>query len=359
MKKLISIVLVLTVALVAGVANADFTFGTPTNLGLIVNTSRTDDCPSISADGLELYFRSNRSGGYGSQDIWVTTRATTNEPWGTPVNLGPKINSSSFDGNPSISPDGLSLFFMSDRSGGYGANDIWVTTRATTEDDWGTPVNLGPTVNSSTEDWSASILADGLSLYFSSLRPGGPGGGDLWVTTRATVSDPWGEPVNLGPTVNSSAGEWGHNISADGRTLFFGSTRPGGYGGQWGDLWVTTRETKDDEWGTPVNLGATVNSAYTDMAASISADGSTLYFDSSRPGGYGGHDLWQVSIEPIVDLNGDGIVDSADMCIIVDHWGENYPLCDIGPTPFGDGIVEVHDLIVLAEHLFEEFPPVE
>jgi hypothetical protein len=63
--------------------------------------------------------------------------------------------------------------------------------------------------------------------------------------------------------------------------------------------------------------------------------------------------------EPIVDLNGDGIVDSADMCIIVDHWGENYPLCDIGPTPFGDGIVDVEDLIVLAEHLFEEFPPEE
>ncbi len=68
--------------------------------------------------------------------------------------------------------------------------------------------------------------------------------------------------------------------------------------------------------------------------------------------------LTKLTNEPIVDFNGDGIVDTADMCIMVDHWGENYSLCDIGPTPFGDGIVDVQDLIVLAEHLFEEFPPV-
>jgi inhibitor of cysteine peptidase len=91
----------------------------------------------------------------------------------------------------------------------------------------------------------------------------------------------------------------------------------------------------------------------------ISSDGSTLLFWSDRLGGYGGWDLWQVSIDPVVDLNGDGIVDAADMCIVVDHWGEDYPLCDIGPTPFGDGIVDVQDLIVLAEHLFEGIPPVE
>jgi hypothetical protein len=73
----------------------------------------------------------------------------------------------------------------------------------------------------------------------------------------------------------------------------------------------------------------------------------------------GSYDFWQVRVIPIVDLNGDGIVDAADMCIIVDHWGTDEPLCDIGPMPWGDGIVDVQDLIVLAEHLFEEFPPVE
>jgi hypothetical protein len=78
-----------------------------------------------------------------------------------------------------------------------------------------------------------------------------------------------------------------------------------------------------------------------------------------RPGGFGKNDLWQAPIIPIVDLNGDGIVDSADMCILVDYWGTDYSLCDIGPTPLGDGTVDVQDLIVLVEHLFEEVFPEE
>jgi len=69
--------------------------------------------------------------------------------------------------------------------------------------------------------------------------------------------------------------------------------------------------------------------------------------------------MWQSSITPIVDLNGDGIVDALDMCIVVDNWGTDNSLCDIGPMPWGDGVVDVEDLIVLAEHLFEEFPLAE
>ncbi len=108
----------------------------------------------------------------------------------------------------------------------------------------------------------------------------------------------------------------------------------------------------------PVNLGPTINSSSDDGAPSISDDGSTLFFTSTRPGGLGDWDLWQVAIEPIVDLNSDGIVDSADICIIIDHWSTDEPLCDVGPMPWGDGIVDVQDLIVLAEHLFEESPPI-
>jgi len=120
------------------------------------------------------------------------------------------------------------------------------------------------------------------------------------------------------------------------------------------DIWMTRRATDSDPWGTPVNLGPPINSPFGEGVPSFSANGSTLYFGSDRPGGSGGLDLWQASVIPIVDFNGDGIVDAADMCIMVEHWGEDYPLCDIGPTPFGDGIVDVQDLIVLAEHLFEE-----
>ncbi|MFC1793420.1 LamG-like jellyroll fold domain-containing protein, partial [Planctomycetota bacterium] len=90
-----------------------------------------------------------------------------------------------------------------------------------------------------------------------------------------------------------------------------------------------------------------------------SADGSTLYFTSDRSGGVGSYDIWQVSISTVIDLNGDGIINAADMCIMVDHWGEDYSLCDIAPPPFGDGIVDVQDLILLSEHLFEEIFPVE
>jgi len=88
---------------------------------------------------------------------------------------------------------------------------------------------------------------------------------------------------------------------------------------------------------------------------SLSPDQKTLYVGIEG----GGWDVYEVPIVPIVDLNSDGIVDAADMCIIVDHWGTDEPLCDIGPMPWGDGIVDVQDLVVLAEHLFEEIPPVE
>jgi len=359
MKNTISLVLILSLGLVTDVTNADFTFCTPTNLGPTINSSGKDFIGSISPDGLSLYFASARPGGYGGGDIWVTTRSTTDDDWGAPLNLGPTVNSPYSDGLASISADGLSLYFESNRPGGSGNWDVWVTTRATTDDDWGTPVNLGPTVNSSYVDSAPSISADGLALFFSDyvngpFRPGSVGMSDLWVTTRPTKDDPWGEPVNLGSTVNSSFNDGAPCISPDGRALFFASKRTGEYEAI--DIWVTTRPTIDDDWTTPVNVGPTVNTSAWDVPASISADGSTLFFWSNRPGGVGDFDIWQAPIIPIVDLNGDGIVDSADMCKIVDHWGTDESLCDIGPMPWGDGIVDVQDLIVLAEHLFEEVP---
>ncbi|MHC4440750.1 MAG: LamG-like jellyroll fold domain-containing protein [Planctomycetota bacterium] len=121
------------------------------------------------------------------------------------------------------------------------------------------------------------------------------------------------------------------------------------------DIWVTRRASKNNPWGEAANLGPKVNSVHNDWGPSISSDGSMLYFGSNRPGGAGGLDLWQVSIDPVVDFNADGIVDSIEMCTMVDHWGEDYSLCDIGPVPWGNGIVDVQDLIVLAEHLLPVF----
>ena len=360
--RLILVGFVAAIVLGGGSAKADFIFGEPMNLGPPVNSAYVETAPFISADGLSLYFTSNRPGGEGLWDLWVTTRETKDDEWGTPMNLGPPVNSWDYEHGTSISADGLSLFFMSNRPGGCGGpQDLWVATRDTVDAPWSEPVNLGPTVNSSAKEVAPSISADGLTLYFSDFvnpRPGGYGSDDLWLTTRETIHDPWGEPVNLGPTVNSSSVDGRPLISADGLSLYFDSDRPGGYGQ--GDLYVTRRATLSDPWGTPVNLGPTVNSSAWEELPSISADGFTLYFDSeNRSGGLGSFDLWQAPILPVVDFNGDGIVDSADMCMMVEHWGTDEPFYDIGPTPFGDGIVDVHDLIVLAEHLFEEIPPVE
>jgi hypothetical protein len=333
----------------AYVAKADFTFGIPTNLGPSVNSSVFDAGPIISADGLELYFTSNRPGGSGSFDIWVTTRETVQDPWGEPVNLGPTINSSYMDANNGISADGLSLFFFSDRPGGSGSLDIWVITRTSISETWGEPVNLGSPVNSSAAEGGPFISADGLSLFFESDRPGGYGGNDIYVSTRPTTDDPWGEPVNLGPMVNSSAWDWYPSLSADCLSLFFTSLRSGGLGGD--DIWVTTRTTTNEPWGEPVNLGPAVNSSSAETCPNISADGSTVSFHSNRAGGSGNSDLWQVSILPVVDFNGDGIVDGLDICMMVDFWLTDEPLYDIAPMPFGDGIVDVKDLVLLAEHL--------
>ncbi|MFB0553338.1 MAG: hypothetical protein ACETWQ_08490 [Phycisphaerae bacterium] len=355
--KLMLVVFVAALVLFGGSAKADFTFGTPTNLGPIVNSSSRDREPSISADSLSLYFSSDRPGGYGNLDLWVIMRATTSDPWEEPMNMGPTMNTPSNDAHPSISLDGLTLFFASNRPGGYGERDLWVTTRSATSEPWSEPVNLGPTVNSSSDEVGPSISADGLELFFQSGRSGGQGDWDIWVTTRTTTSDPWTEPVNLGPGLNSPYLDGVPDVSADGLILFFRSQKPGTYGSS--DIWFSKRATVKDDWDMPVQPGPPVNTTASDSSPNVSADGSILYFHSTRAGGLGGYDLYRVPIIPIVDLNGDGVVDAADMCIMIDYWGTDEPLCDIGPMPWGDGIVDVQDLIVLAEHLFEEFPPVE
>jgi len=358
---LIAVGIVAAVVVGGGRAKADFTFGETTNIGAPVNTSYDEEMPSISADDLELYFQSRRPGGYGNWDIWVAKRASLDDSWGEPVNLGPLVNGSKSNWSHGISADGLELYFEANRSGNYGGVDLWVTARQTKEEPWGDPVNLGATVNSGVNDACPNISADGLELYFRSNRPGGCGEHDLWVSKRITKDEPWGVPVNLGPTINSPDYDAYPSLSADGLALFFNSLRFTEAGGWDWDIWLTRRKTKDSAWGEPINLGPGINTPYNELAPSISSDGRTLYFsdyyyNNFRPGGNGGADLYQVSLTPIVDLNSDGIVDSTDMIIMVDNWGTDNSLCDIGPMPWGDGIVDVQDLIVLAEHLFEEIP---
>ena len=339
-----------------GSANAEFTFGSPANLGPNVNSSSNDAGPSIAADGLSLFFDSDRPGGSGSNDLWVATRKAIDEDWGEPVNLGPIMNTEYEEFDSSISADGLSLLFASDHPGGSGDFDLWVARRNTTDEDWGVPVNLGPIVNSEYEDYGPGISADGLSLYFSSNRPGTYGGPDLWVTMRTTVNDAWGEPVNLGPTVNSSLWEARPKLSTDGLTLLFGSNQLDG--GDLTDIYMTTRETTQSAWGTPVKLGSSVNSPDDEDWPCISTDGRTLLFESDRPGGSGAWDIWQVSIEPVVDFNGDRKVDFKDFCKLAQYWFQAESSVDIAPAPLGDGKIAHKDLAVFSEHWLEEYPEI-
>jgi len=270
------------------------------NLGPTINSQYDEAAPSISPDGLSLFFCSDRPGGHGAHDTWVSTRSTTSETWGPPVNLGESVNGHSMDGSTTMPADGLSLYFASNRSGGSGSQDIWVSMRERKGEPWSSPKNLGPIVNTSSFDWGPSISADGLSLFFDSTRPGGHGGFDIWVTTRKTVDDNWDAPVNLGPEVNSSSDEGAVSISADGLALFFISDRPGGYGLH--DIWVTWRTSSHDPWSTPVNLGPTVNSSSREGSPEVSADGRELYFDDvGLPVWYkvDGFDLWKVQINSL------------------------------------------------------------
>ncbi len=331
-----------------GQARGDF-FCTPATKVASVNGGTVTMGGCISADGLSLYVASDRAGGYGGTfDMYVATRASTQDEWGPAVNLGPTLGSAAWEHTLNISPDSLSLYFSSDRPGGSGQMDMWVATRPDTDSPWGKPVNLGPTVNSSAWDLSARESADGLTLLWHSQRGGGLGGQDIWMSTRATKNDPWGQPVNLGAPVNSSGNDGEAVMTLDGLTLFFNSDRAGGIGGD--DLWVTTRRSTNHAWGPAINLGRSVNTPATEWLGSVSADGSTLYFASDRPTAWGPCSIYQTTISPVVDFNGDGKVDDAEVRIMMENWGKDEPLCDIGPTPFGDGVVDMHDMAVLTRY---------
>lgn len=333
-------------ALGVATVHADVIFGEPINLGPNVNGSTFEASTSMTADGLVLFLDGIRPGGQGNMDIWMITRDTVESEWSAPVNAGYPLNTSAWDGVPSISADGLTLFFASTRSGDM---DLFTTTRRTRDDSWATPVNLGAPLNPPSTEWSPWVSADQLEVYFASDQPGGYGGLDLWRSTRSTVNDTWGQPVNLGPTINSSSDDMIPNVTADGLCMFFGSTRPGGYGNR--DTWMTTRATRNDDWRTPMNPGPPLNGPYMDGTPFFSPDGSTLHFWSTRPGGYGSADLWRVSIELIVDFNADDKVDAADMSLLIDNWGTDNTLYDIGPSAWGDGIVDAQDLAVLGEYM--------
>jgi len=203
------------------------------NLGPPINTEHIDSFACLSSDDLELYYTSDRPEG-NSFNLWVATRPTRSEPWGPPERLGPTDIFPTGSQAPWITHDGLELYFACTRSGGSGALDLWVAARSTPKDDWGDPVNLGPIVNQAGYDCHPSLSREGLVLFFSGYaaegleRPGGYGMADMWMSRRRSVSDPWEPPVNLGPKLNSSNQDVQPRLSPDGSMLYFTSWRRAG-----------------------------------------------------------------------------------------------------------------------------------
>lgn len=265
----------------------------PVNLGPIVNSPSTDLEASISKDGLSLYIATARSGNF---DIWVSQRASENDHWGPPQNLGPAINTGVRDQAPFLSLDGHRLYLFSDREGGFGGIDVYVSRRRDKRDDfgWEAPKNLGSEVNSSFNDGPAVYFEDDAgtaTLYFGSNRPGGIGGADIYASTLQP--DGTFGPAVLVPELSSPRRDRVLGIRRDGLELFLASDRPGSLGTGTFDVWVATRASTSDPWSTPVNLGPIVNTADDDGgAAALSFDGTALYITSNRPGGSGSHDVW-------------------------------------------------------------------
>jgi Tol biopolymer transport system component len=280
LRRALPLCLLLVASLLTGSTHAQLQFAPATQL--VIPGGPSEGGPALSSDNLTLYFHSDLRPGLGGFDIWRSTRATPSGSFGSPVNLGAPINTSSLEGNEKISQDGLSLYFNSDRPGTAGDLDIYLSTRATTSDPFGTPVRLD-SLNTAFRDGTPDISADGLSIVFITNKPGGFGLRDIYMATRATTADAFGSIVNLGATVNTAGEERFPSLAPDALSLVFASDRPGGLGNY--DLWMTSRASLADPWGTAVNLGSNVNSVFDEDNSDIAWDGASIVFGSNRSGG--------------------------------------------------------------------------
>jgi hypothetical protein len=268
----------------------------PVNLGPAVNTAFGDQHPAISPDGLSLYITSNRLGSYGSFDLWVSHRATRDGVWGTPVNLGKVINGAGRDFSPVFSPDGHWMIYARSLDGNENGDDLYITHRDDKDNDlgWAAPVSLGPNINVPGYGDSGPALFEDpvtglLNLYFTSNRPGGVGDWDIYRSVRQ--EDGTWTPAELVPEVSSPYRDVRTTIRSDGLEMILTATNPAYLPGPNPqaalDLYVSTRASTQDTWSTPVNLGLTVNSpspTVADSAPYLSRDGKTLYFYSNRSG---------------------------------------------------------------------------
>ena len=282
----------------------------PVNLGGGVNSPNNEYINSVRPDELQLYFTRRqiedddiRKG----EDFYFSNRPTVVDTWDLARKLKPPINSSGDEGALFITPDGRFLLFAGcHRPGGYGSCDIYAAKilGGKTSD----PINLSPPVNTNAWETQPSLSPDGRSLYFVSNRAGGKGKSDIWLT-RLQDNGEWSKPENLGGTINTKGSEMAPYIHPDGQTLYFSSDGHVGLGGM--DLFVSRMDSTGN-WTGPVNLGYPVNTPSDELNIIVNAWGDKAYISSNQHDGMGGYDIFEFQLfgpaKPIASTFMKGVV---------------------------------------------------
>lgn len=267
---------------------------TPINLGPSINTVEQEYSPAFSIDEQTIYItrrEGDLSDASGNEDIYYASK--NNEQWNPIRNLGPPINTIENEGAFCVSANARYIFFTScSRSGGVGQCDIWVTVDENGK--WSEPKNLQKPVNSKYWESQPSISSDGRVLYFASDRPGGFGGIDIWMSKFSEKG--WEEPINLGKEINTSKDEQFPFIHSDNTTLYFSSEGHLGMGKS--DIFITHLKP-DGTFDKPKNVGYPINSTGYDWNMIVARDGKTAYYSSDKkPDGKGGLDIYSFELPP-------------------------------------------------------------
>ena len=265
------------------------------NLGASVNSIYADYSPVLSADQQTLIFTSRKAESTGGQkdeegnymeDIYISTRTKTG--WSKAQNIGPPINTAGNEASVGISPDGQTILIYKDDNGD---GNIYKTTLD--GDIWSTPVKFNENINSKYWEPSAFISADGSTLYFTSNRPGGFGGRDLY-TSKLTPEGDWENAVNMGPSINTTMDEDAPFIHPDGVTFTFSSNGHNTMGGF--DIF-TSLLSEEGVWSEPMNVGYPINTPDDDIFYILSPNGRKAYFSSFREGGVGEKDNYMITFQ--------------------------------------------------------------
>jgi len=247
----------------------------PDNLGVNINSIADEYLPALSADGSTLIFtRSKKVDGFRNEDFYVSYNNT--DDWQLAKNLGAPINTPQNEGAQCITADGLTLYFTAcSRNDSYGRCDLYESNFV--NDKWTDPVNLGENIN--TENWESqpAISADGRQLFFVSNRSGGRGGKDIWVSYK-NAKGTWTKAKNLGKDINSSKDDISPFLHWDNQTLYYASKGFVGMGGF--DIFLS-RLDEAGNWGTVKNIGYPINSPSDENSLIVAKDGRTAYFASA------------------------------------------------------------------------------